>query len=216
MLLTHHFPIILASGSVNRQQMLKSVGLQFSVEVSGVDEDALKRGFALDMHPVEKGLALARAKTLAVSARYPDAYTIGGDQICALTQALTSPQGGEEFPRFIIFDKPGSHSKAEAQLAQLAGRTHQQHSAVVLAKGAEIVWETVATATLTMRPLTAAQIHTYVAADAPIAAAGAYHFEALGRHLFASVEGDAEVIQGLPLTALVQALHTHGVIAITG
>lgn len=200
-MLLYSAPLILASGSVNRQQMLKSVGLTFSVEPSGVDEDALKRGFAPDMSPAEKGLALARAKTLAVSAKHSNAYTIGGDQICAL--------GAE------IFDKPGSYAKAEMQLMQLAGKTHQQHSAVAVAKGADVLWEYVATATLTMRPLTASQIHAYVAADAPLSAAGAYHFEALGRHLFEVVEGDAEVIQGLPLSALVQALHRLNIIGFT-
>lgn len=199
----HTAPLILASGSVNRQQMLKAVGLSFSVEPSGVDEDALKATFPANTSPAEKALLLARAKTLAVSTKYPDAYTIGGDQICAL---------GTEEGQHLIFDKPGSYAKAEAQLAELSDKTHQQYSAVVLANGPEILWEHCATATLTMRPLTPAQIHAYVAADAPLAAAGAYHFEALGRHLFSAVEGSGEVIQGLPLQPLLLELHARGVI----
>lgn len=197
-MLTYSDPLILASGSAIRQQMLRSAGLQFSVEISGVPEESLKANFAPDMPPAEQALALARAKTLAVSIHNPQAVTIGADQICALQQR--------------IFDKPGSYANAEAQLTALAGTTHQQHSAVVLARGHKILWEQVASASLTMRPLTAEQIRAYVAADAPLASCGAYHFEALGRHLFTTVDGDSDVIQGLPLQALIAALHTHGII----
>lgn len=198
-MLIHHAPIILASGSAIRQQMLKAVGLQFSVAVSGVDEDTLKT--ALAHHPVgEQAMELARAKALSVSIGNPDAYTIGADQMCAL---------GEH-----IFDKPGTHAKAEAQLAMLAGHTHQQHSGVVLARGDEVLWQFHAVATLTMRPLTAAEIKAYVAADAPLASCGSYKFEALGRHLFSHVEGDQDVIKGLPVLPLLQQLHLHGVIAL--
>lgn len=199
-MLQHSAPIILASGSVIRQQMLKAAGLHFSVEPSGVDEDALKA--TVNHLPVaEQALALARAKTLSVSIAHPNAYTVGADQMCELNGT--------------IFDKPGSYAKAEAQLAQLAGHTHTQNSGIVLARGDEIIWEHSYAATLTMRPLTAGEIKAYVAADAPLAACGSYKFESLGRHLFSHVEGDQDVIKGLPLLPLLVQLHLHGVIALT-
>lgn len=199
MALQHFAPIILASGSVIRQQMLKAVGLHFSVEPSGVDEDALK---ATHAHlPVgEKALMLARAKTLSVSIAHPDAYTIGADQMCELDGT--------------VFDKPGSYSNAEAQLKQLSGHTHTQNSGIVLARGEEILWEHSYAASLTMRPLTAQEISAYVAADAPLASCGSYKFESLGRHLFSHIEGDQDVIKGLPLLPLLVQLHLHGVIAL--
>ena len=199
-MITHHLPLILASGSVIRQQMLKACGLTFSVAPSGVDEDALKPTLA-HLPIIEQALVLARAKALAVSARHPDAITIGADQMCAL---------GER-----VFDKPGSYANAEAQLASLAGRTHQQHAAVVIAKGTDILWEHCAKANLTMRALTPAQIHAYVTADAPLASCGAYKFEALGRNLFTQVDGASDVIQGLPLQALLVELHARGVIELS-
>lgn len=198
-MLQHHAPIILASGSVIRQQMLKAVGLHFSVEPSGVDEDALKA--TVNHLPVgEQALALARAKTLSVSQAHPEAYTIGADQMCELDG--------------YIFDKPGSYARAEAQLAQLAGKTHTQNSGIALMRGEEILWEHSYRATLTMRPLTAQEIAAYVVADAPLASCGSYKFEALGRHLFAHVEGDHDVIKGLPLLPLLVQLHLHGVISL--
>ena len=199
MTITHHHPIILASGSTIRQQMLKSCALTFSVEPSGVDEVALSatcRGMGVGEH----ALTLARAKARAVAATHPDAYVIGADQICCLGDT--------------IFSKPGSFDAAQAQLQQLQGRTHQQHVGCVIAHGDTIVWETASAASLTMRPLSAAEIHTYIGADAPLNACGSYTFESLGRHLFSAVEGDHDVVKGLPLLALLSALHELKIISL--
>ena len=192
-------PLILASGSSIRQDMLRRVGLAFSVVPSGVDEDILKHELA-SATVAERALALAKAKALAVAATHPEHLTIGADQMCAL-------EG-------IVFDKPGSYAAAEAQLAQLAGRTHTQTSAVVLARGGTIVWSHVGVARLTMRTLTAAEITAYAAADAPLQSCGAYKLEAMGRHLFSSIEGDNDTIQGLPLIPLLAELHAQGAIAL--
>ncbi len=197
-MITQHAPLILASGSTIRQQMLKAVGLTFSVVPSGVEEDNVKAAHVGAPIP-QLALALARAKTLAVSALHPQAYTIGADQLCVHRDAILS--------------KPVTYERAQQQLAKLAGDTHAQHSAVVLARGGEVVWEHHAHASLTMRELSEKEIHAYVAADAPLSSCGAYKFEALGRHLFAAVEGDHDVIQGLPLVPLLAALHQHGVIS---
>lgn len=189
----HHAPLVLASGSTIRQQMLKACGLQFSVSVSGVDEAALKPTLA-DKPLPQQALALAAAKALAVSADQPDAYVIGADQICAIDGQILS--------------KPGSYDRAEAQLKQLAGRTHQQHCAVVIAHHGAVVWKHTATVQLTMRPLDDAAIRAYVGADAPLSSCGSYKFEGLGRHLFTQVEGDFDTVQGLPMLPLLNALHT--------
>lgn len=199
MALIHHAPLILASGSTIRQQMLKSFGLQFSVEVSGVDEAALSSGLA-GMKVPAQALALARAKALSVSNNHRDAYVIGADQMCEIN--------GE------ILGKPGSYDNAQAQLAKLAGRTHHQHSGVVLARGGEVIWEHSAQAALTMRALTAEEIHAYVAAEAPLSSCGSYKFEALGRHLFSAAEGDHDVIKGLPVLPLLAKLHALGVLSL--
>jgi septum formation protein len=189
--------LILASGSSIRQQMLKAVGLTFSVVPSGVEEDTIKA--AMKDAPIpELAAALARAKTLSVSVQHPDAYTMGADQICELEGDILS--------------KPGSYDRAEEQLALLSGRTHTQHCAITLARGETVVWEYYASASLTMRSLSPAEIKAYIAADAPLSSCGAYKFEGLGRHLFASVEGDHDVVQGLALVPLLAQLHALGVV----
>ena len=100
MTLLQSSPLILASGSSIRQQMLKAVGLAFSVMPSGVEEDAMKAEMASAPIP-ELAAALARAKTLSVSTAHPEAYTIGADQICV-------HQGK-------ILSKPGSYDRARRQ-----------------------------------------------------------------------------------------------------
>ncbi|MBN8544406.1 MAG: septum formation protein Maf [Alphaproteobacteria bacterium] len=199
MSITCHTPLILASGSAIRQQMLKEVGLRFSVLPSGVDEEALKPTLA-HLHVAQKAIELAKAKALWVSEKNPDALTIGADQICSLNGT--------------IFDKPGSHEKAELQLAALAGHSHTQTNGLIIAKGSKILWEHTAQATLTVRPLTPAEIKAYIAADAPLSSCGAYKLESLGRHLFSNIEGDHDVVKGLALVPLLTELQRIGAISL--
>ena len=194
-----HTPLVLASGSAIRQQMLKAVGLTFRTMPSGFDETALKATIAT-LPIADQAVALARGKALSVSAQAEDAITIGADQICSVD--------GE------ILSKPGSYENAHASLAKLSGKTHQQTSGLVLARAGEVIWEYSDHAELTMRTLSPAEIKAYVAEDAPLHSCGAYKFESLGRHLFANVRGDHDVVKGLPLTALLAKLHELGVISL--
>ena len=85
--------IILASGSESRKIMLTDAGLSFDVMVSDVDEDALKT--LIGGMPFEKQvIELAKAKAEVISKQNPNAFVIGGDQMCVM---------GNE-----IFHKPGS------------------------------------------------------------------------------------------------------------
>ncbi len=193
---TQHIPLVLASGSAVRAQMLKQVGLNFSVVPSGVDEEAIKQRFlsAGNGEPVALAGALARAKSGGVAADYPNHLTLGADQLCV----------GEDG---VIFDKPGSPERACEQLRHLRGCTHAQHSAVCLMRGEQVLWETVATAQLTIRKLSDSEIAAYVAADQPLQSCGAYRLEGLGRHLFSEIAGDHDVIKGLPLVPLLFTLY---------
>lgn len=198
-MISQKIPLVLASGSPVRAQMLKSVGLQFSVVPSNVDEAAIKHSSG-NVDPASLAAALARAKCLNVSTHYPGHLTIGADQVCALESQ--------------IFSKPVTVEKAAEQLMQLQGRTHHQHSAVCVARGDEIVFETVTSAALTMRALTYAQCVAYAQQERPLQACGSYLFEGMGRHLFERIEGDTDTILGLPLVPLLFTLHRLGAIHI--
>ncbi len=190
-------PLILASGSVVRQQMLAAAGLKFSIRSPGHEEEAVKptiRHLPLS----EQALRLADVKAAPISRAQPEALVIGADQICSLD--------GE------IFSKPGTFEHAAEQLRRLSGKTHTQTCAAVLLERGEPIWTYAAQARLTMRNLSDEEIEAYIRADTPLAACGAYKIESLGRHLFASIEGDQDVIKGLPLIPLLAELHKIGAI----
>lgn len=180
------FPLILASGSVIRKQMLEEAGVAFTVSPVDVDEDALRE--KIQALPVpEQALQLAHAKGEAASDRHPDAYVLAADQMCELEGA--------------VLTKPGTPSRAISQLQRMRGKTHFQHSAACLLRNGKMLWETVETASLTMRELEDSEIISYIQRDKPFACCGSYRLEANGRGLFLEINGQSDVIQGLPLRA---------------
>jgi septum formation protein len=193
--------LILASGSVTRQRLLKAAGLRFTVEAAAVDEALVMESLAADgAKPRDVADALAELKALHVSNRYPDAWVIGADQVLSL---------GSE-----MFQKPGHLSAAREQLRKLRGHTHVLSSAVCVARGGAAVWRVVEEARLTMRAFSDEFLEAYlVDADEDIlGSVGAYHVEDIGIQLFSRIEGDAFTIQGLPMIPLIGFLRTHGMV----
>lgn len=186
-------PLILASTSRYRKELLARLGLDFVCEAPGVDEDALK---ADGLEPRVLAETLAEAKARAVAARHPDAVVIGSDQLAHLDGR--------------VLGKPGTAEAAQVQLASLAGRTHELVTAVCIIHpgGVERITDF---AHLSMRPLAPAALARYVAADRPLDCAGAYKLECRGIALFSSIAcADHTAITGLPL------IWTAGVLAWLG
>ena len=146
-------------------------------------------------------LSLRKARSLA--GRFPDALSVGADQIAEV--------GGERL------HKPGNEENAREQLHKLAGRAHRLVTAVTVLRARDLHGESIVDVhTLTMRPLSRAAIESYVAREKPLDCAGSYRIEALGIALFERVEGlDFTAIVGLPLTALVALLLRFGVDVLT-
>ena len=188
-------PLILASGSSARAQMLNSAGIPIIVVKPKVDERALEAPLLMaGAGGREIAAALARAKVLEVSARHPGRYVLGGDQTLEVDDVLLS--------------KPEDRAGARAHLRLLSGRVHQLHAAAALALDGEILLAASDHASLTMRDLSDAFIETYLdaAGEAILGSVGAYQIEGLGVHLFEKVEGQHAVIMGLPLQALLAGL----------
>jgi septum formation protein len=188
--------LILASTSPYRRALLQRLGIPFEVMKPPFDEEAAKPALAhLDVESLS--LALARGKTLSVSKLDPEAVVIGSDQIATID--------GERL------DKPGTHERACAQLKRLRGRSHRLVTALVIARGDQVI-EHVDAHTLFMRDLSDAQIEDYVRRDKPLDCAGSYKIESLGVALLERVVGeDASAIEGLPLMTLISILERFGV-----
>lgn len=189
--------LILASQSAARQTLLRRAKVEFETLPANIDERAIEQSSRLaDASAV--AVLLAKEKALHVGRVHPGAYVIGADQTLAL-----GPQ---------IFAKADNRAQARAQLKSMCGRTHELHSAVAVAKGDQILFESISTACMTMRPLSDAQVEAYLdlAGEAVTASAGGYQLEGAGVHLFERIEGDYFTILGLPLLPLLGFLRGLG------
>jgi septum formation protein len=186
-------PLILASTSRYRRELLARLGLPFTALAPDCDEEALKRP---GIPPRQLAEELADAKARSLRTTHPDAVIIGSDQVCAVDDAILS--------------KPGTPERAMAILARLQGRTHQLITAVTIS-GPDGEERHTDVTTLTMRSLDAAAIARYVAADAPLDCAGAYKLECRGIALMETVtSADHTAIVGLPLMAVTRMLARFG------
>jgi septum formation protein len=185
--------LVLASTSSHRRALLERFGLPFRCRAPCCDEVALQ---GVDPDPSELAERLAYAKAASVFALEPDSVVIGCDQVISL--------GGR------ILSKPGTPARAIDQLAEMAGRTHQVITAlVVLAKGRVV--RVTSTSTLRMRRLSREAIKRYVDADQPLDCAGSYKIESRGIVLFNRINTDDHTaITGLPTIALVTILRELG------
>ncbi|AWI88275.1 septum formation protein Maf [Methylobacterium sp. DM1] len=192
-------PLLLASASATRRDLLTGAGLPVETAPARIDERALEAEGG-EIVPVELARRLARAKAEEVAARHPGRIVIGADQVLECEGR--------------IFHKPADLKAAHAHLARLQGRTHQLLSAVAILRDGRAE-DFVETARLTMRPLDAEAIDAYLrlAGVAVTTSVGAYQLEGLGIHLFERVEGDHSTILGLPLTPLLARLRGMGLLA---
>jgi septum formation protein len=188
-------PLILASQSRARQTLLANAGIDFEAIPADIDERAVQQGSGLSA-PADIAALLAGEKALAVSVRLPGRFVVGADQTLAL---------GEQ-----LFSKPAGRAQAAEQLRALAGRSHDLHSAVAVARNGKILFSDVSAAQMTMRQLTGADIRAYLdhAGEAVTSSVGAYQLEGLGVHLFERIEGDHFTILGLPLLPLLAFLRS--------
>ena len=194
-------PLVLASASPFRRRMLEQAGLAFEVHAADADEGAIKHTMLrAGSTPSAIAEALAVAKAEAVSARRPQALTIGADQVLSLD--------GE------LFNKPASVAEAREQLLRLRGKSHQLLTATALATGGKAVWQHVESASLHMRSFSDAYLTTYLRGmgERVLATVGAYEIEGPGVQLFERIEGDTFTIIGLPLLPLLAELRARGAI----
>jgi len=194
-------PLILASASTTRLQLLQSAGLSVTARPARIDEDSLRAALAAEgASPRDMADALAEAKARKLAAADPAAVVIGCDQILALGRR--------------VFAKPASRDEARAQIASLAGQTHHLYSAVVLYHQGGPVWRHLATARMTMRQPTGEFLDGYLDRHWPALAqsVGGYQLESEGIRLFSAIEGDYFGILGLPLLPLLDYLSLRGFI----
>src|SRR5450631_2603555 len=141
-------PLVLASQSLARQDLLAAAGVPFEAIAAGIDERAIEAALiASGAGASEIALRLSRAKALDVSATNPERLVVGADQVLCLEGRL--------------FGKPSSRAAAKAQLQALSGRTHEIYSGCCAARENSVLFETVCVARLSCRKLSEAFIEAY-------------------------------------------------------
>jgi septum formation protein len=183
-------PIVLASGSPRRKQLLEMLRIPFRVVPPDVDEHVLA-GEQADAYVTR----LSRVKAQAVVARAPDEVILAADTTVAL--------------RGRIFEKPTSPQNAVAMLEQLQGQTHKVLTSVAVAQNGRIE-QALDVTRVTFRRADHATLEDYVATGEPLDKAGAYAIQGLGAPLIERVEGDFFGVMGLPLRLALDLLAKFG------
>lgn len=182
------FPVVLASGSPRRKELLATLIPEFEVLVSDVDEDALTVA-----DPVATAEGLAAAKARAVQKRRPGCLVIGGDTVVAV------PIGEQD--AFLQLSKPVDAEDACRMLRTLSGRTHQVITGLaVLRPDRETV--THAVTEVTFRELSDHEISEYVATGEPMDKAGAYAIQGGASGFVSRIHGSTSNVIGLPMEIL--------------
>lgn len=187
-------PLILASTSPFRRELLQRLGLPFDTAAPDADETPLA-----GESPEALVARLAEAKARVVARQFPDALIIGSDQVAML-------DGN-------ILGKPGDHAKAVQQLRAASGRQVDFLTGLCLLNSRSGRCQVrVEPFSVVFRALSDAQIEHYLRHDTPYQCAGSFKSEGLGIALFERMQGnDPNALIGLPLITLTELLRNEGV-----
>jgi septum formation protein len=181
-------PVVLASASPRRAELLTAAGISFDVLAVDVDESV--RG---NETPDEHVRRLAEAKARAAAAQRPDAIVVAADTIVVVDRH--------------ILGKPRDAEHAAAMLRSLSGRVHAVMTGVAVISQTETIVDSAHTA-VTFAQLNAEEIADYVASGEPMDKAGAYAIQGLASRFVLHIEGSHSNVVGLPVALVYRMLQT--------
>lgn len=185
-------PLVLASGSRSKVDILRQLGLRFLVDPADIDEGSFIRDT-----PESLVCDLAESKAKAALPRHPGALIIGADTV------VIDANG--------IIGKPTDKINARQILKRLAGVSHKVITGLVVIDGlSDSIVRKVATSVVKFRELSDLTIERYVYTGEPVGKAGGYGLQGIGALLIEKIEGEYTNVMGLPVQTLVDALHHLG------
>jgi septum formation protein len=177
------YPLILASTSPSRRELLARLQMPFTVEAPDFTEE---EAGSMPAHELVRYNTLGKAR--AVAARHPEACVIASDQVAVCSDTMLG--------------KPGSDLQACRQLTMLSGQTVEFLTGLAILTP-DSHHDEIVPFRVVFRRLTEREIHTYVERDQPLHCAGSFKAESLGISLFERMEGeDPTALIGLPLIRL--------------
>jgi septum formation protein len=200
--LTELPPIVLASASPRRRQLLEACGLSLTVAVPAIDETPRPRE-----PPDALVRRLAREKAAEIARRHarsgPDGPPVPVLVVAADTEVVLDRA---------VLGKPTDPADAERMLRALSGRRHEVLTGFAIAAVGEsrhtATTDGVVATTVVFRALTDAEIAAYVATGEPLDKAGAYGIQGGGGALVDTVSGSYSNVVGLPIAEVLDAMHT--------
>jgi len=186
-------PVVLASSSPRRKELLEQIGLKFTVDPMEIDEE-----LSLGHDPLRLAKSVSLKKALAASKRHPDALVIAADTFGVIDGK--------------ILGKPAGKEQAAAMLQELSGNCHRVITGFTIIDG--VTGRTVSRAvqtTVYFRKLSTSEINDYVNTGEPLDKAGSYAIQGLGGLLVEGIEGDYYNVIGLPIATLAVELRKFGV-----
>jgi len=177
-------PVILASASPRRRELLAEMGVEFTVVRSDIAELEPEH-----LSPAETAQINAYRKARVTAKRFPDQLVLGADTVVGL---------GSE-----LFGKPRDAADAERMLVKLQGRTHQVVTAVCLIHLRAHRQRLFAVSTaVTFRKLHVGQIRRYLSKISPLDKAGGYAIQEDGDAIVSHIHGSFSNVVGLPVERL--------------
>ena len=180
-------PLVLASASPRRAEILTALGIPFTVVATDIDETVA---------PGESGRAaasrLAAEKAAASAALSPGDWVLAADTLVLLDDA--------------ILGKPRDGTDARGMLRRLSGREHRVVTAVSLTRASGPGLEAIEESRVRIAPLDEEEIRWYVSTGEPLDKAGAYAVQGLGARFVESVEGSFTNVMGLPARSVYRLL----------
>jgi septum formation protein len=185
-------PLVLASSSPRRAELLQAAGLPFVVQAANVDE----RQF--DDEPPEayvRRLALAKASAVAAGVE-AGALVLGADTVVVVDAACLG--------------KPADAAEATAMLRRLAGRSHAVLTGVALVRDGVAVAQEIAATRVTFAPMGDAEIAWYASTPEPYDKAGAYAVQGLASRFVTGIDGSYANVVGLPVELVCRLIREAG------
>ena len=186
--------LVLASASPRRRDLLRSVGIDFSVVPSCASETEVA-GETPQEHVIR--LSLEKARAVAGDGNVRGRWFLGSDTIVLRDHT--------------ILGKPGSPKEAFAILQSLSGRAHEVISGyALLDRQSRLEKSGTVTTVVHFKQLSEEEIHGYITTGESSDKAGAYAIQGIGAFMVKSIEGSYTNVVGLPLCEVVELLESFG------
>lgn len=186
-------PLILASTSPRRRELLALLGIPFDVKSPSFEERLI-----VGRQVIEQAQAFAQGKAQSIARQKLEAMVLGSDTVIELYHE--------------VIGKPADLTEARALLRRLAGRDHRVHTAVALVCSVRAIDTVVLSTTVVrMKPFDELAHERYLATGESLGKAGAYSIQGEGGDLIDSIDGDFPTVVGLPLRLVAQLLTQVGV-----